>query len=151
MLLSALSVCPALHIFFLLYACIFLCLSLYFVSFVLLFDVGVLGLHFLCVQGVFSVYCMLPGWCFVFWSCMWFQWHMLCVFSFFVDIFSIISAIYMIECICFGACVGGRRCLFVFLLVFVGVLLFLLVCVWKGSVAIFSFVCTYIFLYMTVI
>ena len=55
MLLSALSVCPALHIFFLLYACIFLCLSLYFVSFVLLFDVGVLGLHFLCAQRVFIV------------------------------------------------------------------------------------------------
>jgi hypothetical protein len=69
MLLSALSVCPVVRVFILLYACIFLCLSLYFVSFVLLFDVGVLGLHFLCVQGVFSVYCMLPGWCFVFWSC----------------------------------------------------------------------------------
>ena len=93
MLLSALSVCPVVRVFILLYACIFLCLSLYFVSFVLLFDVGVLGLHFLCVQGVFSVYCMLPGWCFVFWSCMWFQWHMLCVFSFFVDIFCILSAI----------------------------------------------------------
>ena len=57
----------------------------------------------------------------------------------------------MIVCIFFGACVGGRRCLFVFLLVFVGVLLFLLVCVCKGSVAVFSFVCTYIFLCMTVI
>jgi len=88
-LLAALSVCPVVRVIFLLYACIFLCLSVYFVPFILLFDVGVLGLHFLCVQGVFSVYCMLPGWCFVFWSCMWFQWHMLCVFSFFVDIFSI--------------------------------------------------------------
>jgi len=29
-----------------------LCLSLYFVSFVLLFDARTLGLHFLCVQGV---------------------------------------------------------------------------------------------------
>ncbi len=57
----------------------------------------------------------------------------------------------MIVCDCFGACVGRRRCLFVFLLVFVGVLLFLLVCVWKGSVAIFSFVCTYIWLCMSVI
>ena len=72
-------------------------------------------------------------------------------FLFFVDIFSIISAIYMIVCICFGAFVGGRRCLFVFLLVFVGVLLFLLVCVWKGSVAIFSFVYTYIWLFIPVI
>jgi hypothetical protein len=68
-LLAALSVCPVVRVIFLLYACIFLCLSVYFVSFVLLFDVGVLGLHFLCVQRVFSVYCMLPGWCFVFWSC----------------------------------------------------------------------------------
>ena len=89
MLLEALCVCPVVRAFLLLYAYIFLCLSVYFVPFILLFDVGVLGLHFLCVQGVFSVYCMLPGWCFVFWSCMWFQWHMLCVFSFFVDIFSI--------------------------------------------------------------
>ena len=76
---------------------------------------------------------------------------MLCVFSFFVNIFSITSAIYMIVCICFGAFVGGRRCLLVFLLVFVGVLLFLLVCVCKGSVAVFSFVCTYICLCMIII
>ena len=34
---------------------------------------------------------------------------------------------------------------------FVWVLLFLLVCVWKGSVAIFSFVYTYIWLFITVI
>ena len=93
MLLSALCVCPVVRVFFLLYACIFLCLSLYFVSLVLLFDVGVLGLHFLCAQGVFIVYCMLPAWCFVFWSCKWFQWHMLCVFSFFRAIFCILSAI----------------------------------------------------------
>ena len=93
MLLSALSVCPALHIFFLLYACIFLCLSVYFVSFVLLFDVGVLGLHFLCVQGVFSVYCVWTSRCFVSSSSMWFQWHMLCVFSVFRAIFCILSAI----------------------------------------------------------
>jgi hypothetical protein len=76
---------------------------------------------------------------------------MLCVFSIFVDIFSILSAIYMIVCDCFGACVTVRRCLLVFLLVFVGVLPFLLVCVCKGSVAVFSFVCTYIFLCMTII
>ena len=68
-LLAALSVCPALHAFLLLHANIFWCLPVYFVSFVLLFDVGVLGLHFLCVQGVFCLSCMLPGWCFVFWSC----------------------------------------------------------------------------------
>jgi hypothetical protein len=136
--------------FLLLYACIFFCLSLYFVSFVLLFDVGVLGLHFLCVQGVFSVSCMLPGWCFVFWSCMWFQWHMLCVFSFFVDIFSITSAIYMIVYVCLGSCVTVRRCLLAFIVCCVFPVLFLLVCVWKGSVAIFSFVCTYISHFMTV-
>ena len=76
--------------------------------------------------------------------------YVVCVMSFFVDIFCIIYAIYMIVCICFGACVSGRRCLLVFLLVFVGVLLFLLVCVCKGSVAIFSFVCTYISHFMTV-
>ena len=66
---SALCVCPVVRVFFLLYACIFLCLSVYFVPFILLFDVGVLGLHFLCVQRVFSVSCMLPGCNFVFWSC----------------------------------------------------------------------------------
>ncbi len=136
--------------FLLLYACIFLCFSLYFVSLVFLFDVGVLGLHFLCVLGVFSVYCMLPGWCFVFWSCMWFQWHMLCVFSVFRAIFCILSAVSMFKCVCFGACVTVRRCLLAFIVCCVFPVFFLLVCVCKGSVAIFSFVCTYISHFMTV-
>ena len=113
MLLSALSECPIVRFFFLLYACVFSCLSVYVFVFVLLFDVGVLGLHFLCLQRVFIVYCMLPGWCFVFWSCTWFQWHMLCVFSFFVDIFCILSAIYMIVYVCLGSCVYGCKTLFV--------------------------------------
>jgi hypothetical protein len=57
-LLSALSECPVVRVFSLLSACIFLCLSVYFVSFVLLLDSSTLGLHFLCVQGVFSVSCV---------------------------------------------------------------------------------------------
>ena len=37
---------------------VFMRLSVYFVSFALLFDVGLLGLHFLCAQRVFCLYCM---------------------------------------------------------------------------------------------
>ena len=51
-------------------------------------------------------------------SSMWFQCHMLCVFSVFRAIFYILFAVYMFVCVCFCACVGGRRCLLVFLLVF---------------------------------
>ena len=131
--------------------CVSLCLAIYLVSFVLLFDDITLGLHFLCVQRVFSLYCMWTSRCFVSSSSMWFQCHMLCVFFVFRAIFYILSAIYMYICVCFGACMGVKRCLLVFSVCYVCPVLFLLVCVCKGSVAVFSFVCTYIFLCMTVI
>ena len=127
-----------------------LCLALYLVSFVLLFDASTLGLHFLCAQRVFYLYCMWTSRCFMSSSSMWFQCHMLCVFSVFRAIFYILFAVYMFVCVCFGACVTVRRCLLAFIVCCVFPVLFLLVCVCKGSVAIFSFVCTYISHFMTV-
>jgi hypothetical protein len=131
--------------------CVSLCLAIYFVSFALLFDFFVVVSDFVCVQRVFCLCYLWTSRCFVFWSCMWFPWHMLCVFSFFVDIFCILSAIYMFACVCFGVCVTVRRCLLVFCVCCVCPVFFLLLCICKGSVAVFSFVCTYISLHMTVI
>ena len=153
MLLSALSVCPALHIFFsFCFTRVFFCVCHYILCH-LYYYLMLVSLD--CTSCVCKVYLVCIVCCQVGLVCFGhvvvFQWHMLCVFSFFRAIFCILSAIYMIVCDCFGACVTVRRCLFVFLLVFVGVLLFLLVCVWKGSVAIFSFVYTYISHFMTVI
>ena len=57
----------------------------------------------------------------------------------------------MFKCVCFGACVTVRRCLLAFIVCCVFPVFFLLVCVCKGSVAVFSFVCTYIWIFKTII
>ncbi len=79
--------------------------------------------------------------------------HAICCVCFlvFCAIFCILSAIYMFACVCFGVCVTVRRCLLVFCVCCVCPVFFLLLCICKGSVAVFSFVCTYISLHMTVI
>jgi len=82
---------------------------------------------------------------------MWFKCHLIRVFYAFVDIFYILSAVYMFVCVCFGACVTVRRFLLVFCVCCWCPVPFLLVCVCKGSVAVFSFVCTYICIFMTII
>ena len=144
--------CPVVRVFFYCFTRVFFCVCHYILCH-LYYYLMLVSLD--CTSCVCKVYLVCIVCCQVGLVCFGhvvvFQWHMLCVFSFFRAIFCILSAIYMIVCDCFCACVTVRRCLFVFLLVFVGVLLFLLVCVWKGSVAIFSFVCTYIFLCMIII
>ncbi len=151
MLLAALCVCPVVRVFFLLYAYIFLCLSVYFVSFVLLFDSSTLGLHFLCVQGVFSLYCLLPGWSFVFWSGLWFQWHdwlvFLFVFLLFCDL--LLYFICLNVFVWVRVLVEGVVCLFVCLLAFLYFCVHM--CLHSVLFCIFSFICTYIFRFMSLL
>ena len=119
-LLSAFSVCPALHVSLLLYACIFLCLSVYFVPFILFLYDSTLGLHFLFVQCVFYYY---------------FIWEILVLWTLIISVFPMPSDTCLL-CVC-------RYILYLICSLYVWMCLFWCVCWWKTL-----FVCLFVCLFV---
>ena len=85
------------------------------------------------------------------WSSMWFQCHMTRVFSRFCRYILYFDFIFYAVICLWWLVIGCSTAFPGFWLVSVGALSFSCLCVWTESFCIFSFVCTYIFLFMTII